>query len=84
MEGEFIPVRRELTTMGVHPNFATANEHVLEIERQIRVLKERARACRHSLPFAYLPFLVFVEMMHNAALWVNVFTSKGGVSTIIS
>ena len=42
MDGEFIPMRRELTSMGVHPNFATANEHVPEIERQICVLEERA------------------------------------------
>ena len=39
MDGEFVPMRRELAAMGVHPNFATANEHVPEIERQIRVLK---------------------------------------------
>ena len=28
MDGEFIPMRRELTSMNVHPNFATTNEHV--------------------------------------------------------
>ena len=73
---------RELIAMGVQPNFATANEHVPEIERQIRVLKERARACCHSLPFTYLPRLILIEMIHNAALWVNFFPPKGGVSTI--
>ena len=68
MDGEFIPMRHELTAMGVHPNFATANEHVPEIESQISVIKERAQACRHSLPFTYLPRLILIEMMHNAAL----------------
>ena len=28
MDGEFMPMRRELTALGVHPNFTTANEHV--------------------------------------------------------
>ena len=39
MDGEFIPVRRELTEMGALPNFATAKEHIPEIERKILVLK---------------------------------------------
>ena len=82
MDGEFIPMRCELTAMGVHPNFATANEHVTENERKICVLKERARACCHSLPFTCLPRLTLIEIMHNAALWVNVFPPKGVVSTI--
>ena len=81
-DGELTPMRRELNAMGVHPNFATANEHVPEIERQICVFKERARACHHSLPFTYLPRLILIEMMHNADLWVYVFPPKGGVSTI--
>ena len=33
MDGELFPMHRELTVMGVHPNFATANEHMPEIER---------------------------------------------------
>ena len=68
--------------MGIIGNFATRSEHVPEIERQIRVLKERARACRHTLPFKYLPRLIVIEMMNNCALWLNVFPPKGGVSTI--
>ena len=39
MDEELSPMRREITAMGVHTNFATENEHVPEIERQIRVLK---------------------------------------------
>ena len=70
VDREFIPMRRELTTIGVHPNFATANEHVPENERKICVLKERARSCQHYLPFTYLPRLILIEMMHNADLWV--------------
>ena len=61
---------------------AYENNHVPEIERQIRVLKERTRACSHSLPFTHPPRLILIDMMHNAALWVNVFPPKGGVSTI--
>ena len=37
--------------MGIYAKFATRNEHVPEIERQHRVIKERARACRSTLLF---------------------------------
>ena len=51
LDGEFVPLRTDLLNMGIHANFATRNEHVPEIERQHRVIKERARACRSTLPF---------------------------------
>ena len=82
LDGKFIPMRRHLQEMGITGNFATRSEHVPEIERQIRVLKERARACRHTLPFKYLPRLIVIEMMNNCALWLNVSPPKSGISTI--
>ena len=50
--------------------------NVPDIEQQIRVLKERARACPHTLPFKYLPRLIVIEMMNNCALWLNVFPPR--------
>ena len=67
----------ELLNMGIHANFATRNEHVPDIERQHRVIKERARACRSTLPFEVLPKLLLVEMVNNCVLWINMFPSKG-------
>ena len=54
LDGEFIPMRRHLQEMGIIGNFDTRSEHVPDIERQIRVLKERACACRQTLPFQIL------------------------------
>ena len=68
--------------MGIYANFATRNEHVPEIERQHRVIKERARACRSTLPFEVLPRLLLVEMVNNCALWINMFPDKGGNSNV--
>ena len=68
--------------MGIHANFATRNEHVPEIERQPRVIKERARACRPTLLFEVLPKLLLVEMVNNCALWINMFPAKGGIPNI--
>ena len=55
MDGEFVPMRTALLNMGVSLNIASASEHVPEIERHHRVIKEQARACCHSLPFKMIP-----------------------------
>ena len=68
--------------MGIHANFATRNKHVPEIERQHRVIKERARACRSTLTFEVLPKLLLVKMVNNCALWINKFPAKGGIPNV--
>ena len=32
LDGEFVPLRTDLLTLGINPNFATQNEHVPKIE----------------------------------------------------
>jgi hypothetical protein len=41
MDGEFAPIKADLLAMGVYVKITSANEYVPEIERWIRVLKER-------------------------------------------
>ena len=73
----FVPLCTDLLTLGINPNFATQNEHVPKIERQHRVIKERAHACRHDLPFKVLTRLMLVKEVNNCALWLNMFPPKG-------
>ena len=84
MDGEFVPMITDLLKMGVSLNIASASEHVPEIERQHRVIKERARSCHHYLPFKMIPKLMITEMIYNCVLWINTFPPKGGVSASIS
>jgi hypothetical protein len=51
MDGEFVPMRHELSSLGIVLNTTAANKHVPKIERQIPVIKEQVRATRHTLPF---------------------------------
>ena len=84
MDGEIFPMRTALLNMGVSLNTASASEHVPEIELQHRVIKERGRACRYSLPLKMVPKLMITEMIYNCVLWINAFPPKGGVSASIS
>jgi hypothetical protein len=52
-------------------NLAITNEHVPEIERRIRVVKERCRANRHSLPFQWLPKPLTIDIVLNAVKLLN-------------
>ena len=39
LDGDFVPLRTDLLTLGINPNFATRNENVPEIKRHHRVKK---------------------------------------------
>ena len=86
-DGEFKPMEEMVFKLYGAPklNLSSASEHVPEIERTIRVIKERVRAVVYSLPVNALPPKV---LTHYAVLFVtkllNLFPVKGGISTQFS
>ena len=44
--------------LGITLNVTAANEHVPEIERRFRVIKERARGIRNSLLYITMPKII--------------------------
>jgi hypothetical protein len=62
-------------------NAANTQDHVLEIERRVRVLKERVLASYHSLPFTKLPVQ---NLVMEAAKKLNFFPPRGSVSSAFS
>jgi hypothetical protein len=68
----------------VNLNTTAASEHVLDIERQIRLIKKRARALRSTLPFKIIPGRVIIKMLANVVLWINAFPPSSGVSKAFS
>jgi hypothetical protein len=85
-DGEFAPLKPLIESMSGGPmvNLASANDHVPEIERRIRVVKERCRATRHSLPFETIPKLMTIHIVLNVVKLLNFFPTKGGVSGTLS
>jgi hypothetical protein len=61
-------------------NTTAVQEYVGEIERKIRVIKERARGTISTLPYKMLPKLVIIELLHFCMMWLNSFPVKSGVS----
>ncbi|KAI2491042.1 Reverse transcriptase (RNA-dependent DNA polymerase) [Fragilaria crotonensis] len=86
MDGEFDidGYRGDLSTIGVTLNAVAANEHVPEIERHIRVIKERARSVVNMLPFQAIPARMIVELIYYCCFWLNSFPANGGISDTLS
>ena len=85
-DGEFKPMEEKVYELYGAPklNLSSANEHVPEIERKIRVIKERVRAVRYSLPFNALPPKVLIHSVLFVTKQLNLFPVKGGVSAQFS
>jgi hypothetical protein len=78
MDMEFEKLKDLLPSIAL--NTTAAREHVGEIERKIRVIKERVRGTISTLPYKMLPKLVIMELMHFCVMWMNSFPVKLGVS----
>jgi len=83
-DGGFECVRDNLADMGITLNCASRNEHVPEVERYIRTIKERVRAIASVLPFKQYPPRLVAEMVYNAVFWLNTFPHNDGIHSTIS
>ena len=54
-------------------NTMAMKEHVDEIERKIRLIKERGRGILNTLPFKKMPRLMLIELVYHVVLWLNAF-----------
>ncbi|KAL7480380.1 hypothetical protein ACHAW6_006074, partial [Cyclotella cf. meneghiniana] len=83
MDREFESVKTTCPQLPI--NTTAANEHVPEIERTVRTVKDRARGVYNTLPFTCgLPRLMTIELIHFIVLWLNAFPVKSGISTKFS
>ena len=69
---------------GMSFNFCAQGEHVPDIERYVRTVKDRVRSGYNNLPFSRLPRLVVVRLVSNAVFWLNAFPHPNGVSATLS
>lgn len=79
MDGEFEKVKQKLTHI-IEVNMTAKNEHVPEIERKIRCIKERTRSIKADLPYQILPSMIIKRMVLHAVIFMNVYIDKRGIS----
>ena len=85
-DGEFAALQTLLVDIIGAPNLnlTAANEHEPFIERRIRVIKERVRALRYTLPFRNLPKKMVANMVLYVTKLLNFFPAKNGLSDTLS
>jgi hypothetical protein len=71
-------VRPRLMNLNAH------DDHVGEVKRSIRTIKERVHAYVHSMPFKQLPKMMVVELVRRVVLVLNQFPALDGVSDTLS
>jgi len=70
-DNEFETLRQDVESSGTKMNVTAKNEHVPEVERQHRVIKERARAIVQTLPYKGLPRKVRIGLIYYVVYWLN-------------
>ena len=73
-----------LAEIGITLNETSRDEHVGDIERYIRTVKERMRAIYNTMPFRKVPARLVIEMAKTAVFWLNAFPVLGGASGNLS
>ena len=61
-------------------HWVPAQQHIPEIERTIRTVKDGCGCACHSLPFQAIPKVMMKALAKRVVKFVNVFPTKGGVS----
>ena len=84
-DGEFRSMMDKVSDeLGIEMNYANPDEHVPEIERSIRVIKERFRTAYYRLPYRQIPKTMIRYLAMKVTSDLNLFPVKGGVSDFYS
>ena len=84
MDNEFEHLRADFVNLGLELNVVANDEHVPEVERYVRTIKERTRSVYNVLPYKRMPARMLVEMVKASVFWLNTFPSSDGVSDTMS
>jgi hypothetical protein len=76
-DNEFQALRQDIEELGVNVHVVTKEEHVPEVERQNRVIKERARAIVQTLPYKTLPKKIRIALIYYVIFWLNNIPKEG-------
>ena len=67
----------------VHLHTCAANDHIRDIERSIRKIKERVRCGSHSIPYKKFTKLITRSLVQDMITCLNMFPSKNGITSNI-
>jgi hypothetical protein len=84
LDNKFEGVRERMHKYGMNINIFAPNEHIPEVERKIRTVKEHVGGILTTLPFKLIPSVIIVHSVVFSVMWINFFPPKSGVSQHLS
>ena len=84
MEGAFAGLHDVCNQLQVTLNTTSRDEHVGDIERDIRTVKERMRGISNTIPFKRLTRNMVMELAKAVVYWLNSVPSNTGVTPMMS
>eukprot|EP00957_Ditylum_brightwellii_P005836 443894-Ditylum_brightwellii.AAC.1 len=84
MDGQFECLRNALTGRGINLEICCEDEHVGEVERTNRTVRERVQSMYTTLPYKRMPGRMVIELVHAAIFWLNVFPPSPAVCAPLS
>ena len=81
-DGEFTALQPAFPN--IHFTICSADDHVPEIERAIRTVKESIRTAIHGMPYSRLPRVLVKELTNHAIRTLNMLPHPDGVSSSLS
>ena len=78
MEKDYDEVKYHILFLEI--NTTVAREHVSEIERELRQIKERMICTSSKFPFQFIPTMVLINTVYNVGLWLNTFLLRSGIT----
>jgi hypothetical protein len=82
MDNEFYKLQNLVPILAI--NTTAAKEHVQEVERKIRLIKEQRKGILNTLPFKKMPRIMLIELIYHVVPWLNAFPTKTDVSETLS
>jgi hypothetical protein len=76
-DNEFEAIREKKGKCDIRVNVTAKSEHVPEVERQNRVIKERARAIIQTLPYNHTPKKIRIALIQYVVFWLNSIPKNG-------
>lgn len=83
-DNEFSSVEAWLSDMGKGLSMVVRGQHMPEVERHIRTLKERCQAAFNTLPFNALPSRMAMVLVYAMTFRLHVFPNARGLTQDIS
>ena len=84
MDGQFDCLEGDMASVQVLLNKTARDEHVGDIERYIRTIKERMRCSHNTLPFKQIPNRMVIENAKHAVFRLHAFPAADGISDTLS